>query len=133
LFGADAPWGVNVFLVVMVAILPGMAAAIALARAGRIRAHATVMVASFVLFLGSLVVFEWSVQTMAEKPPIPKAVLVIHLCFALPGLVLWVVQLLRGKRALEQPARHRRLGRIVVGFLIATVATGIWLYAAMFG
>ena len=118
---------------VQVATLPLLAVAIACAAKGKIRLHAALMVAAFAAFLLSLVAFEWTVRTMDDKPPLPVGVLVVHLLFALPGLVLWTIQLFRAKRALSNPARHRRLGRIVFGLLTATVATGVWVFVAMFG
>jgi len=119
--------------VVQVATLPVLGVAIACAAKGKIRAHATLMVSAFVAFLLSLIAFEWTVRTMDNKPPLPGLVLFIHLLFAIPGLILWSVQLFRAKRALLAPARHRRLGRIVVALLTATVGTGVWVFAEMFG
>ena len=132
-FGTKAPLAVDLFLVTMVAILPLMGLAIVRARQHRFRSHATLMVASFVMFVISLVAFEGAVRTMDDKPDLPKVVLTIHLCFAVPGLLLWIWQLKQAKRARKNPAAHRRLGRIVLGFLVLTVATGIWVYVAMFG
>lgn len=133
ILGTDAPWAVELFLVVQVATLPVLGVAIACAAKGKIRAHATLMVSAFVAFLLSLIAFEWTVRTMDNKPPLPGLVLFIHLLFAIPGLILWSVQLFRAKRALLAPARHRRLGRIVVALLTATVGTGVWVFAEMFG
>jgi uncharacterized membrane protein YozB (DUF420 family) len=132
ILGTDAPFAVDLFLIVQVATLPLMGVAIACAARGKIRAHATLMVTAFAAFLLSLIAFEWTVRTMEDKPSIPTTVLAIHLCFALPGLVLWGFQLVRARRAFSDPARHRRMGRQVFALLIATVATGIWVYAAMF-
>lgn len=133
LFGTDAPFFVDLFLVTMVAVLPIMALAIVQARRGRIRTHATLMIAAFVLFVIALVAFEGAVRTMDDKPPLPALVLTIHLCFALPGLLLWIWQIKNSKRARANPAPHRRLGRIVLGLLVATVVTGVWVYWEMFG
>jgi len=133
ILGTDAPLGVDLFLVVQVAALPLMGVSIVMASKGKIRVHAALMLTAFASFILSLIAFEWTVRTMADKPPIPRTALAIHLCFALPALILWCVQLARSKRALTAPARHRRLGRIVFGLLAATVGTGIWVYSAMFG
>ena len=133
ILGTDAPWAVELFLVVQVATLPVLVIAIACAAKGKIRAHATLMVSAFAAFLLSLIAFEWTVRTMDDKPALPGLVLAIHLLFALPGLVLWSVQLFRAKRAYSEPERHRRLGRIVLALLTATIVTGVWVFVEMFG
>ena len=133
ILGTDAPLGVDLFLLVQVAALPLMGVSIVMASKGRIRVHAALMLTAFASFLISLIAFEWTVRTMADKPPIPRMALTIHLCFALPALILWCLQLARSKRATASPAPHRRLGRVVFGLLTVTVGTGIWVYSAMFG
>jgi uncharacterized membrane protein YozB (DUF420 family) len=133
ILGTDAPWAVELFLVVQVATLPLMGVAIACAAKGRIRAHAALMIVTYGAFLLSLIAFEWTVRTMDDKPALPGLVLFVHLLFAVPGLILWSVQLFRGTRAPSEPARHRRRGRMVFGLLVATVATGVWVFVEMFG
>ena len=133
LFASDAPLGVDLFLVVMLLLIPTMLAAIRLAATGRVQAHGRVMGVSFVLFVAALLAFEWAVRTMENRPDIPVLVLTIHLCFAIPGLILWTWQIIRGKKAPTEPKRHARRGKIVFALLVATVATGVWLYGAMFG
>ena len=133
ILGTEAPLAVDLFLIVQVATLPLMGVAIVCAAKRKIRAHAALMLLAFAAFLVSLIAFEWTVRVMENKPPIPVTALVIHLCFALPGLVLWCIQLFRAKRASRNPARHRMLGRVVFGMLAATAGTGVWVYALMFG
>ena len=58
--------------------------------------------------------------------------LVVHLCFSVPTLVLWIVQVATAKRALLDPAPHRRRGKALFGMLLGTVITGLWLYVATF-
>ena len=132
LFASDAPFGVDLFLVVMVLLVPTMVWGIRLAATGKLQAHKRVMGVSFVLFVGALLAFELAVRTMENRPDIPVLVLVIHLCFAIPGLGLWTWQILRGKKAPSEPKVHARRGKIVFALLVATVATGVWLYGAMF-
>ena len=130
-FGTEADLWVDLFLLVLVLLLPVLVVAIALARRGRIRAHATVMVTAFFVFLLALVTFEIDVRT--SDVPAPATVpFLIHLCFALPGLALWIYQVATARRAFSNPAPHRRRGRILFGLLVATVATGIWLYLATY-
>ena len=121
---------VDLFLLLLLALLPVMLA-VALVRKGKVKAHATLMTASFAVFLLGVVAFEVQVQ-FGEKHPMPPAPLVIHLCFAVPCLVLWIVQIAKGKRAFTEPAAHRRRGRALLGLLSVTVATGFWLYWATF-
>jgi len=112
-----------------VALLAVMLKGVSLARRGRVSAHAKVMVACFAFFLVALVAFEIRVR-MAEMPPLAQLPLVIHLCFAIPGFLLWIWQIATARRA--QPAPHRLRGRILLLLLSATVATGFWLYVASF-
>jgi uncharacterized membrane protein len=120
------------FLLVMIALLPVMGFAILQARRGNLRLHATLMTCSFVLFVIALVDFEWAARTMDDPPPLPGLVLAIHLCFAIPALVLWIYQLVRARRAHLNPRQHARLGRLIFALLVATVGTGAWVYWAMF-
>jgi uncharacterized membrane protein YozB (DUF420 family) len=133
LFASDAPLGVDLFLVVMLLLIPTMLIGIRLAATGRVQAHGRVMGVSFVLFVAALLAFEWAVRTMENRPDIPVLVLTIHLCFAIPGLALWTWQIIRAKKAPTEPKRHARRGKIVFALLVATVATGVWMYGAMFG
>ncbi len=130
-FGTEADLWVDLFLLVLVLLLPTLLFAVGLARRGRIRAHATVMVTAFVVFVVVLVAFEIDVRT--SDVPAPATVpFLIHLCFALPGLALWIYQVSTARRAFANPAPHRRRGRILFGLLVTTVATGIWLYLATY-
>lgn len=131
LFGTEADLMVDLFLLLLVALLPVLVAAVLLARSGRTKAHSRVMTCAFVLFAAALVMFEIHVRTEGT-PALPAWPLVIHLCFAVPALLLWIFQVSTGKRAYRDPAPHRRRGRILFGLLVATVATGIWLYVATF-
>ena len=129
----NAPLAVDIFLIVLVGIVPLMGFGMVLARRRRYAAHAAVMVTCFALFLVSVVAFEWSVRASDEIPPLPLLPLVIHLCLALPCAALWVRQVLSGKRAHENPTSHKRRGRFLLALLVATVATGAWVYVATFG
>ncbi|MHC4339559.1 MAG: hypothetical protein ACYSX0_05000 [Planctomycetota bacterium] len=95
------------------------------------RAHGRVMVACFVVFLFALVGFEIRVR-MGEMPPLARLPLVVHLCFAIPALLIWIWQVATARRARLSPAPHRLRGRILLLCLSATVATGFWLYVASF-
>ncbi len=130
-FGTKADFWVDIFLLVLVLLLPVLLVAVALARRGRIRAHATIMVTAFFIFLLALVTFEIHVRT-SDVPSPATVPFLIHLCFAVPGLVLWIYQVATARRAFSNPAPHRRRGRILLGLLVVTVATGIWLYLATF-
>ena len=132
LLAPDAPAAFDFFLIVMLAVLPVMAIAIVQARRKRYGVHAVMMSCAYVLFLIALIDFEWTARTMPDLPPLPMPELPIHLCFAIPALVLWTYQLLKGKKAHANPKGHARLGRIVFALLVGTVATGAWVYFAMF-
>ena len=131
MFGTRAGVFVDLFLVAQLLVLPALLVAIAFVRRGRVKVHAAIMRAAFFVFLATVVAFEVEVR-FGDRPPIPLLILGIHLCFALPALTLWAVQLVRGKQAFVDPATHRRRGKLVVGLLCATVATGVWLYAKTF-
>ncbi len=79
-----------------------------------------------------LLALEIDVHLIGERIAPAFWPLAIHLCFVLPTLVLWVRQIATRKRAFENPAPHRRRGRIVMGLLVCTVTTGIWLYSATY-
>lgn len=130
--GTNAPFLVDLFLVTQVAVLLAMYVAVGLARRKRVKAHVTVMVTGFVLFLVTVIAFEAQVHLGEPGPSPPIFPLAVHLSFALPGLGLWAVQIARGRRAHRELQRHRARGRTVVALLTLTVATGIWLYRATF-
>lgn len=126
-----AGWAVDLFLLLLVALLPALLVAVRLVRRGRVRAHARVMVGAFVCFVVALVAFEAEVRLVGSATP-PLGPFAVHLAFALPALGLWVVQIVLGRRALLHPAPHRRRGRVLLALLCATVATGVWLYIVTF-
>ena len=133
MFGTDASFLVDLFLAVQVLLLPTVVYAVRLVRAGNVRAHARVMTTCFVLFLLSVIAFEIDVQFIGKRVSPAFWPLAIHLCFALPALVLWVRQIASAKTVTTNPAAHRRRGKLVIGLLFVTVATGIWLYVVTFG
>jgi uncharacterized membrane protein len=104
---------------------------VSLAQRGRVTAHARVMSACFAFFLVALVAFEIRVR-VGEMPPLARLPLVIHLCFAIPGFLIWIWQIATARRARSNPAPHRLRGRILLLLLSTTVATGFWLYVASF-
>jgi len=127
-----AGWAVNAFLVLLVALVPWMLWAVRLARRRRLRQHQRAMKLAFLLFVAALLAFEASVRLNPEKPPLPWTPLAIHLVFAVPCFVLWGWQVAVGSRAYSDPAPHRRRGWVLVALFLPTVATGVWVYAAMF-
>ena len=131
MFDTGAGFFVDLFLVLLVAILVAMLAAVALVRRGRVRAHAVTMSTCFGLFVAGLVAFEVQVR-LGPATPLAAVPLIIHLCCAVPALVLWTRQIWTARRARSHPAAHRRRGRIVLVLLSLTVATGFWLYVATF-
>ncbi len=131
MFGTEAGLFVDIFLLVQLLVLPALLWAVAAVRRGKVGLHARIMQVSFLGFLLSVVAFELEVR-LGPTPPVPLWILGIHLCFALPALGLWALQLVRGKQAFTDPATHRGRGRILLGLLSATVATGFWLYAATY-
>ncbi|MFQ5845064.1 MAG: DUF420 domain-containing protein [Planctomycetota bacterium] len=132
-FGTRADLVVDLFLTVLVLLLPVVFLAVALVRRGRVRAHAVLMGTAFVLFLLALVAFELNVRLRGDALPDPSILpFAVHLAFALPTLVLWTLQIARWREASRAPSRHRRRGRGLLPLLAATVATGVWLYLETF-
>ena len=123
---------VDVFLVVLLVELPVITYAIVLARKGKWKAHAKIMTACYAVFLLAVVAFEAQVHLGEPGPPLATIPLVIHLCFAVPCLLLWTYQIWRGKRVFAEREAHKRRGRILYALLVLTVGTGVWLYAATF-
>ena len=132
LFAPHSGFAVDLFLVLLVLLVPWMIWAVVLARRGKRRKHGRMMLVAYVTFLAGLVVFEIGVRFDAGRPPLALTPLVIHLCFSVPCLVLWTRQVMTAKRVADNPARHRWMGRVVMFLLLATVGTGIWLYYATF-
>lgn len=131
MFGTRAGVFVDLFLLAQLLVLPSLLVAIALVRRGKVAAHAGIMRTCFFVFVASVVAFEVEVR-LGPTPPVPLWILGIHLCFALPALVLWARQLLLAKQAFADPPAHRRRGRTILALLSLTVATGFWLYVATF-
>jgi len=131
MFGTRAGLFVDLFLLLLVLMLPALLFAVRLVRRGRVAAHATIMRVAFFLFVAAVAAFEVEVR-LGHTPDLPRAPLVIHLCLAFPALALWAYQILRGSRAVTEPALHRRRGKALLVLLSATVATGFWLYVATF-
>jgi len=131
MLGTRAGLFVDLFLIAQVLVLPASLIAIAFVRRGRVKVHARIMGVSFFVFLATVIAFEVEVR-LGPRPPLPLVILGIHLCFALPALILWARQLLLSKQAFSDPPAHRRRGRMLLAFLSATVATGFWLYVATF-
>ena len=133
MFGTRASFLIDLFLAVQVLLIPAMAYAVLLVRAGNVRAHARVMTACFVLFLLTVLAFEIDVQFIGERVAPAFWPLAIHLCFVAPTLILWVRQITTARTATTNPVPHRRRGKQVMCLLPCTVATGIWLYLATYG
>jgi uncharacterized membrane protein len=131
MFGTRAGFFVDLFLLAQILVLPALLVAVALVRRGRVAAHAAIMRVAFFVFLASVVAFEVEVR-LGPKLPLPLPILGIHLCFALPALVLWARQMLLARQAFAAPAAHRRRGRVLLVLLSLTVATGLWLYSARY-
>ena len=131
LFGTRVGLVVDLFLALLVLLLPVLLVAVRLVRRGRVRAHATTMVVCFAVFLLAVIVFEVNVR-VGDLPPPATVPFAIHMAFALPSLVLWIVQIALAKRAFLAPAPHRLRGKLLLALLCLTVATGTWLYIATF-
>jgi len=133
IFGTRADLLVDLFLLALLIDLPLMGVAILLARRGRLRLHKVLMATCYGLFLAGLLAFEMSVRMLHPVEHLPLRPLLIHLCFSGPCAVLWTIQVVRGRRAPTEPARHGRRGRLVFALLVPTVVTGVWLYLATYG
>ena len=131
IFDTKAPFLVDLFQLVLLFVLSMLLVGVALVRRGKVKAHAAVMTATFIFFLAGVVAFEIGVR-FGEVPPLAVVPLVIHLCFAVPALLLWFRQIWTAKSAFTNPAAHKRRGRLVLVLLCLGTATGFWLYVESF-
>ncbi len=132
IFDTNAHVVIDIFLLVLLFIIPAVLVGVQMARRRRYRAHALINSVCFFTFLAAVVAFEFVVHFGPPGPPLPPWPLTIHLCFAVPCLVIWIVQMASGKNAKNTPKKHRKRGQLLLALLGATVGTGVWLYMITF-
>ncbi|MFP6751874.1 MAG: DUF420 domain-containing protein [Pirellulaceae bacterium] len=117
-------------------------------RRQRFSLHRQMQLLLAVVLLGTVLAFEIDIQfftdweTEANGSPYYTqeswnavlTVLTVHLLFAIPTLLIWIVVVVRALRGFEKPpapgahsAAHKRWGRIAVVGMTGTAVTG-WLF-----
>jgi len=131
--GTDADWVIDLFLVLLVALLPMLCWAIVLVRRGKRAAHGKWMAVAYTIFVAAVLGFEIDVRLRADSLPSPEFwPFLIHMLFALPAFVLWTYQIATARKVASAPAAHRKRGKILITLIFLTVATGVWLYVETF-
>ncbi len=143
--GSRASVGMDVVLVVLLALLPVLAVSIAMVRRGRYLAHKRLQFLIVGLLLAAIVIFEIDIRLVsdwrpraAESPWWPGGVLGalgIHLVFAVSTLVLWTWVVWEAAARFPVPPlpnahapRHRLMARLAAADLGLTAVTGLVFY-----
>ncbi len=144
--GSRASFGMDLVLVVLIALLPVLAWSIYLvSRRRNYAAHRRLQIFVAVALLAAIVVFEVDIRLLSDwrlraapSPWWPAGVLTalgIHLVFAVSSLALWAWVLWEAvKRFPVPPApgthgpRHRRMARLAAADLVLTAVTGSVFY-----
>ena len=143
--GSRASVGMDVVLVVLLALLPVLAVSIAMVRRGRYLAHKRLQFLIVGLLLAAIVIFEIDIRLVSDwklraapSPWWPGGVLTalgIHLVFAVTTFGLWAWVVTEAVRRFPEPpapgphsARHRRWARLAAADLACTAVTGIAFY-----
>lgn len=134
------------FLVVALLVV-----SIALAKRGALQWHRNLQLTMAIVLAIAVVAFEVDMRfvtknwrTLAEASPFYDSgavdtALAIHLCFAIPAPLWWIAVITGALRNFPKPlspsayaARHRWMGWIGVGLMVATSVTGWAFYALAF-
>lgn len=134
------------FLVVALLVV-----SVVLAKRGALAWHRNLQLAMAIVLAIAVIAFEVDMRfitkdwrKLAEPSPyyesgVVNLALIIHLCFAIPTPLWWVAVITGALRKFPKPpvpneysARHRRMGWIGVGLMVATSVTGWVFYALAF-
>ena len=145
----------DVVFLAMFAVLPILTYGIYLAKQGRYAQHKRVQLVLGSILLLAVLAFEVDMRLFteweklatpspyfdAENPwgsPVGLS-LIIHLCFAVPTLFLWIFVIVRALRKFPSPPQpsshsssHRFWGMIAAGGMFLTAATGVAFYFLAF-
>lgn len=138
----------DVVVLAMLAVIPVLAWSVNLAKRGQYALHKKVQVALATVLLLAIVAFEADLRIFTDwrqrAAPSPyysadqwSAVwlsLIVHLAFAIPTFVLWVLVVVGALRGFPQPpapsahsGRHRKLGKLAGIGMFGTAVTG-WVF-----
>lgn len=144
-FHSRASLMLDVVFLAMLLVVPTLAYSIQLAKRGRYTAHKTLQVVLASVLLVAVTAFEVDMRfftdwrVLAEPSPYYASgavwtSLLIHLAFAVPTLVLWIIVTVGALRKFDDPARpgphsrfHRRWGMAAGYGMFLTAATG-WVF-----
>jgi putative membrane protein len=147
--GSRASLMLDVVVLAMFAVLPTLAVSIWLVRRGHYRLHKRIQLALGIVLLVAIAAFEVDMQLVSgwreRAMPSPyygtldrwgwvSYALCVHLLFALPTFLLWLVVIGGAVRNFPTPPRpsrhsprHRLLGRLAAGGMLLTALTG-WVF-----
>ncbi len=127
----------------MFLVVPVMFWSIRLAKQGKFELHKKVQVVTALVLLVAVIAFEvdmrlngWLDYTHGSKWTVPqiKTYLYIHLAFAIPTPLLWVVVIVRAFKKFPKPPApgqhsksHKRLGWLATLGMVLTSVTG-WIF-----
>lgn len=152
------PWRgsfmLDVVVVAMLAVLPLLAWSIQLAKQKRFALHKAVQITLATVLLAAVTLFEVDMRLTGwvdrakdspyfqtdHKWSCPAGVsLLVHLCFAIPTLLLWIYVVAQALRKFPSPpspgphsAAHRRFGKLAGIGLFMTAMTGWAFYYLAF-
>ncbi len=132
----------------MFAVVPLLGLSIYLAKQGKYQAHKTLQLVLGIVLLIAVTAFEidmrfftdWEALAKPSKywsdafPNPVKLTLWVHLCFAVPTFVLWVVVIVQALRKFASPPTpnahshfHKKVGYLAAGGMTMTAVTG-WVF-----
>ena len=147
--GSRASLSLDVIVVILLIGLPAMMASIFAVRKHRsYRFHKVMQLLLGAVLFVAIGILEWDIRlndwrARAEPSPfydsLVMPVLVVHLLFALPTLILWLWTLTGALRRFPKPirpsgysARHRKLGKAAFYGMVGTALTGFMFYCLAF-
>jgi uncharacterized membrane protein YozB (DUF420 family) len=143
----------DVVFVAMFVVVPLLAVSLWLVKSGHYRRHKALQLAMAGVLLVAVLLFEIDIQFITKwelraapspyfdgtdtwtKWTCPVGIsLLVHLCFAVPTLVLWIVVVTAALRKFPSPPHpgphspfHKRFGWLAAGGMFLTAATG-WVF-----
>ncbi len=129
----------------MIGIVVVMGISIGLVRKGKFHAHKRIQITTAIILLATILAFEIDMRfvtdwrTLAEPSPwyasgLVDLMLSVHLMFAIPTPLVWIVTLVQALRKFPDPPRpgahsgsHRRWGWASVILMNLTAVTG-WMF-----
>lgn len=138
-----APIIIDLMAVLLLFVLPAIGLSIFLVKKRFYRSHKYIQLGIGILMGTVLMFFEYEMRTMgwrdyAEDSPFYESyvmpVLVLHLLFAIPTFILWIVTIYGAVKNFDKSPKpskysmiHKRMGRLVGYLSIGTTLTA-WLF-----